>query len=43
MAKIVTICPRKYQDYAINYILNKHTWNKRFKTYDKIINESLIP
>ncbi len=27
------------RDYAINYILNNHTWDKRFEIYDKIIKE----
>ncbi len=25
------------RDYAINYILDKHTWDKRVVIYDKII------
>lgn len=29
------------RDYAINYILNNHTWDKRAEFYDKIIKRSL--
>lgn len=28
------------RDYAINYILNNHTWDKRAEIYDKIIKEN---
>jgi glycosyltransferase involved in cell wall biosynthesis len=29
------------RNYAINYILDHHTWDKRVETYDKIIKENL--
>jgi glycosyltransferase involved in cell wall biosynthesis len=30
-------------EYAINYILNNHTWDKRAEIYDKIINNDGLP
>lgn len=38
--KIAEAAERKWdKDYATNYILNNHTWDKRAEIYDKIIKE----
>ncbi len=29
------------RDYAINYMLTNHTWDKRVETYDRVIKQPL--